>query len=156
MVATRHPMLDMVYNDQTGRYVGLLERKYLVLILENLRFRALLELLTGNLWDDVKFDREDHEIFDIAVETIEQRLGLSPAEARRLVSERWTANNPPEADDSTKTWLVGMPKRPDHVVTHSRPIGAGAAFDHKKHLQGLETARRHREEAAGLRRAEDL
>jgi hypothetical protein len=132
-----------VYNDETGRYIGVLERKLIMLERENLRMRALLEMLTGDMWDTYPFDSEDQELFDIAVDAMEKRLGLSREDARNLCHERWEACNPPEPDPSLATYMVGVPQtqRP-HVISWAKRIedvvAKGASFDHKKHLEGLE------------------
>jgi hypothetical protein len=142
MTATKHPLIDLVYNHETGTYIGMLERKILVMTIENLKMRSLLELLTGDMWDDAKFDLEDKAIFDAAVDTLERRLQISRQDAINLVTERWEANNPPDVEN-TKSWLIGQRRTPPKVVAHSRPIGNPAGVDMKKHLEGLEVARDH-------------
>lgn len=145
MAPTRHPLLDLVYNNETGAYLGMLERKLVIMTTENLKMRALLELLTGNIWDDVTFDREDKEIFKLAVDTFERRLGLSHQDALALANERWEATNPPDEED-VSTWLIGKTRKPPRVVTHSRPISNPPGVDYKKHLEGLEVSRAHMQE----------
>ena len=142
MAPTRYPLIDLVYNNETGRYIGMLERKLVVMTLENLKMRALLELLTGDMWDDNKFEAEDKEIFDLAVETLEKRLQLSHNDAVNLVNERWEATNPP-TDEDVSTWLIGQPKKPPRVITHSRPISNPPGVDMKKHLAGIKQSRDH-------------
>jgi hypothetical protein len=142
MTSVRHPLIDLVYNHETGTYIGMLERKLVIMTLENLKMRSLLELLTGDMWDDAKFDLEDKAIFDAAVDTLERRLQISRQDAINIVTERWEATNPPELED-TKTWLIGQPRKPQKVVAHSRPISSPPGVDMKKHLKGLEVARDH-------------
>ncbi|QHB37457.1 hypothetical protein SEA_LEOPARD_51 [Mycobacterium phage Leopard] len=139
MAPTRHPLIDLIANDETGRYIGLLERKLLILQRENLRMRSLLEMLTGDMWDDYRFDAEDAEIFDLAVDSLKRRLGMSHEDARKLCEERWQACNPPEPDPTLATYMVGMPTAMPHVISHARiHKETTAPFDHKKHLEGLE------------------
>jgi hypothetical protein len=145
MVATRHPLIDLVYNDETGRYIGHLERKLLRLTIDDLRMRSLLELLTGDQWDDYTFKDDDEEIRKIAIDALKRRLGIDETEARSIVNERWNRLNPPEVDERTKTYIIGKRIKQDHVVTHSRPIGTPAPYDVGKHLQGLERAAKNRE-----------
>jgi hypothetical protein len=142
MTPTKHPLIDLVYNNETGAYIGMLERKLVIMTIENLKMRSLLELLTGDMWDDLQFDREDKEIFDLAVATLERRLQISRQDAIDIVNERWEANNPPELED-TKSWLIGAKKTPPRVVMHSRPVSSPPGVDMKKHLQGLEISREH-------------
>jgi hypothetical protein len=140
---TRHPLIELVYNDETGRYLGMLERKLVLMTLENIRFRALLERLTGDMWDDIDFRAEDAEIHEIAIDALQRRLQMSREEARKLVDRRWEAANPPAPDPSLATFMVGVPKEahPPIVVPHAKQIG----FNHKKHLEGLEKSARNRE-----------
>jgi hypothetical protein len=143
---TRHPLIELVYNDETGRYLGMLERKLVLMTLENIRFRALLERLTGDMWDDIDFRAEDAEIHEIAIDALQRRLQMSHEEARKLVDRRWEAANPPAPDPSLATFMVGVPKEvhPPIIVPHAKQIG----FDHKKHLAGLEKSKANRESAS--------
>jgi hypothetical protein len=140
MVATRHPLIDLMMDEPTARYTGMLERKLAIYQQENLRMRCLLELLTGDMWDDYSFQAEDKEIFDLAVDSLVQRCHMSKEDARALCEERWNACNPPEPDPALATYMIGVPKRPPVYVTHARALNrpGDAAFDHKKHLAGLE------------------
>ena len=147
MAPTRHPLIDLVYNDETGRYIGMLERKLVMLERENIRMRALLELLTGDMWDDCKFEAEDAEIFNLAVDSLKRRLQMSHEDARKLCEERWDACNPPEPDPSLATYMIGPKPAMGHTVTYARQIPApesGVKFDCKKHLEGLEKSKRNR------------
>lgn len=142
MTPTRHPLIDLVYNNETGTYIAMLERKLLIMTLENLKMRSLLEMLTGDMWDECRFEAEDKEIFKLAVDTLERRLQISHQDAINLVTERWEATNPPDLEDA-KTWLVGKPRKPPRVIAHSRPVINPPGVDMKKHLQGLEVSRDH-------------
>jgi hypothetical protein len=153
MAPVRHPLLGLIYNDETGRYINMLERKITIMTLENLKMRALLELLTGDMWDDVPFKAEDREIHSLAVDTLVKRLRISRTEARRIVDQRFNNFNPPAPEHDTSTYLIEKPEEP-RIVPHSVPLGQGAPFDHKKHLQGLETAAKRRRNGGGtFRRA---
>lgn len=149
MAPTRHPLIDLLYNDETGRYLGVLERKLLIMFQENNRMRALLELLTGDMWDDYNFGTEDKELFDIAVDSLMRRCQMSHADARKLCEERWAVCNPPEPDPSLATYMVGLPTAMPHVISHARQLPGGAKFDHKKHLEGLEKSNNTRAKAKG-------
>jgi hypothetical protein len=147
MAPIRQPLVDLVYNDETGRYIAMLERKVLVHTLNEIKFRALLELLTDEEWEDYQFSEEDGEIRKLAEDALKRRLGLSDEDARKLVQERWERHNPAPAPDHTRTYLVGDTPTP-HVV-HQARMATGepkAPYDVDKHLAGLEKVRRHREE----------
>ena len=143
MAPIRHPLIDLVYNDETGRYIAMLERKLLGMTVENIKMRTLLELLTGDMWDDVKFESEDKEIQKVAVDALKRRLQIPESDARKLVSERWAAHNPPGDHPMARTIMAGKPPETatPHVVMQSRPIGYQAPYDHEKHLRGLAQAK---------------
>lgn len=145
MVATRHPLIDLVYNDETGRYIGMLERKLLKLQLDDLKFRALLELLTGDSWDDYSFSAEDEAIQTLAQDALKRRLGLSDEDARSLVQERWAAHNPPDPDPTANTYMIRKPTETPHIVSQARPMAPPMPYDVRKHLEGLETAKKNRD-----------
>lgn len=145
MAPTRHPLVDLVFDDETGRYIGMLERKYTMLEIENMRMRCLLGLLTGDIWDDYNFEREDAELFQLAQDALMRRLNLSQEDARALVEERWRATNPPEPDPALASFLVGQPTTMPHVVTHARQLPNPKGVDIKKHQEGLEKWRAKRE-----------
>lgn len=148
MAPTRSPLIDLVYNDETGRYIGMLETKYVALSLENIRFRALLELLTDEPWDDYQFSEEDGEIQKLAVDALKRRLQLSDTDARNMVAERWKRHNPDPAD-STRTYIIGETPMP-HTTTMARPATEDGkpektGYDVTKHLQGIAKAKQNRE-----------
>lgn len=147
MGAIRQPLIDIVYNDETGRYIGMLESKILYYQLNDIRFRALLELLTDEEWEDYQFTEEDGEIRKIAEDALKRRLGLSDEDARKLVAQRWETHNPAPAPDHTRTYLVGKTPTP-HVVSQARSATGepGPKYNIEKHLAGIETARRHKAE----------
>lgn len=147
MAAIRQPLIDLVYNDETGRYIGMLERKLILYTQNEIRFRALLELLTDEAWDDYQFTEEDGEIRKLAEDALKRRLKLSDEDARNLVQERWDRHNPAPAPDHTRTYLIGKTPTP-HVVTEARMATGDAKppYDVEKHLAGLATSKRHMEE----------
>lgn len=143
MASTRQPLIELTYNDETGRYIGMLERKVTKYQLDDIRFRALLELLTDTSWDDYKFSEEDGEIFNLAKDALKRRLGLSDEDAHKLVTERWKTHNPEPAPDHTRTFLIGETPTP-HVVSMARPIGGeptSPGYDVEKHLAGIKQSR---------------
>lgn len=151
MATMREPLVDLVHNDETGRYIGMLERKLLILTQNDIRFRALLELLTDEPWDDYQFKAEDEEIQNLAIDALKRRLGLSHEDARNLVAERWARHNPDPAPDHTRTYLIGETPTP-HVVTQSRPIGeVQQHYDVEKHLAGIKQAKAHQQDSTNRR-----
>lgn len=147
MAQTQHPLIDLVYNDKTGRYIGHLERKLLRLTVTDLKKSALLECLTGEVWDDTDFhDISDKEIRKIAVDALVAHAGMDDQEARKLVAQRWDAANPPSETALIKKFAgPAAPVQPTAVVPVSRSLEPGAKYDPEKHLRGLEQARANRE-----------
>jgi hypothetical protein len=143
MGAIKQPLIDLVYNDETGRYIAMLERKVLYHTLNDIKFRALLELLTDQPWDDYQFSNEDGEIQNLATDALKRRLGMTHEDARKLVQERWEAHNPPPAPDHTRTYLVGETPTP-HVVSQARSVvgdPSDPGYDVHKHLAGIAQAK---------------
>lgn len=88
MVAMQSPLTGMQFDEQTGRYIGVLERQVMGLTLNEMKYQALLELLTEQPWESLKHDLEADKIRHIAIDCIKLRLGVSDAEARRIVRAR--------------------------------------------------------------------
>lgn len=147
MTATQHPLIDLVYDDKTGRYIGHLERKLMRLTLNDLKMRALLELLTGEVWDDTDFDKVDNdEIRKIAVDALKEHVGMSHEQARKVVEQRWEAANPPSREAVLKKFAgPTVHERQPAVAPVSRSLQAGAPFDRDKHLRGIAKARARRQ-----------
>lgn len=146
MAPIRQPLVDLVYNDETGRYIAMLERKLVLLTQNDIRFRALLELLTDEAWDDYAFSEEDGEIQKLAVDALKRRLQLSDEDARKLVQERWERHNPEPAAHNTRTYLIGKTPTP-HTVTQAR-MATGEPkprYSVEKHLAGIAQAKANRE-----------
>lgn len=92
MVAVKSPLLGLIMEPEVAAYVGALERQIAALSINEVKFRALLEVLTGEEWDNMKTEFESKEIFDIGVAYAEKRLGLKNMEARKWVRDRMEAS----------------------------------------------------------------
>lgn len=101
MVAVKSPLLGMQMEPDVALYVAVLERQVLGLTINELKFRALLELLTGEEWDDMKTEFERKEIEEIAVRMTEKKLGIKNMEARKIVRERMESSR--AASDLNRT-----------------------------------------------------
>lgn len=88
MVAVQSPLVDLKYDDQTGLYIGALERQIMGLTMNEVKYQALLEYLTGQPWNDLSKDLEEKEIEQIAIAATEKKLGVTMFEAKRIVRER--------------------------------------------------------------------
>lgn len=92
MVAVRSPLIGLKMDADVAAYVGALERQIAALSINEVKFRALLEVLTGEEWDDMKTEFENKEIYDIGVRIAETKLGMKAGEARKWVSGRMDAS----------------------------------------------------------------
>ena len=85
MAVLQNPLQHMQGDDQMTRYVGVLERRLVLLTIQEQRFRALLEALTGEPWDDQYTDLEQAELDKLVEQSIMKSLGVSQAEASKMV-----------------------------------------------------------------------
>lgn len=151
MANLQHAMLNLVMDEETAKYVAVLERKILILTIEGLKQRTALELLTDTPWDDMAYSDDEAELKKIATDALVRRVGMDPTEAATVVRERWDRYNTPpsEADEATKTYLVGPPrtKRPPLVTTAAvvdpSTVKASPGYDLNKHRQGMAISRSH-------------
>jgi len=144
MTQLKHALIDLVYNDETGRYIGMLERKMFKLEMDNIKLRALLELLTDEDWDDYSFKDEDDEIRKLATSALERRLGMTSADARKEVNRRFKSHNPEPATVDTSTYLIGPPQDGPSTTT-AISVDTPMPYDVRKHLAGLEQAAKNRD-----------
>jgi hypothetical protein len=107
MVALRSPLLDLQLDPIASLYVGHLERQLLAYQINDIKYRALLEMLTGEAWDDLATDLENKELFDIAVALTEKKLGVGNMEARRIIRQRQAKANSTE-DGTNKALDPGL------------------------------------------------
>lgn len=93
MVRVKTPMPDMNLTVEAALYVAILERQVTALTLNDMKYRAMLEMLTGENWDDMVVDFEEGKLREIAIRATEAKLGVAYAEAHRIVREREQAAN---------------------------------------------------------------
>lgn len=83
--------LDM--DADTAHYVGVLEGTIAALCINECKYRALLELLTGESWEATKIDVNGSVLMDLAVSALVKQTGMSTAKAKTLVFKRWNTRN---------------------------------------------------------------
>lgn len=147
MTAIQYPLINLEMDDEVARYVGLLERRVLMLTLDNLKCRTVLELLTDQAWDDQSFPDDEAELKRVAEDALVRRLGVSEADAASIVAERWGVYNPPEVPDETARFIVGpdKSKRPVYVPTAQ---STSPGYDIEKHRAGLARVQANKDAAA--------
>lgn len=143
MTSIKHPLINLEMNDEVARYVGLLERRVLMLTLDSLKCRTVLELLTDQPWDDQSFGDDEQALKQVATDALVRRLGVSAADAAAIVADRWAVYNPPSGGDALASrYIVGKPtaKRPVFV-----PQAENGGYDLSKHQHGLAQAQANRQ-----------
>ena len=92
----RNPLPDMRFDDpQVATYVGLIERRLLMLYYMEIRLRAALELATGTPWDSYNLaDLEGDKLDNVVAEQMVRGLKLTKQDALKRVRENKEMANP--------------------------------------------------------------
>lgn len=85
MVAVQNPLAHMQGDEEMTAYVAVLERRLVLMTIQEVRFRGLLEALTGEPWDDQYTELGEDEVNAIAVNSLSKSLGITKAEAEQQV-----------------------------------------------------------------------
>lgn len=86
MAVVQNPLAGIQYESpEIAAFHGVMERRILLLTAQEIRFRALLEALTGEPWDDSYTDLDQLEIDRLAEKALEKSLGISRVEAAQMV-----------------------------------------------------------------------
>lgn len=93
MAVLQNPLQHMQGDEEMTRYVAVLERRLVLLTIQEQRFRALLEALTGQPWDDQYADLDQAELDGLVEESIMKSLGVSRVEAAKMVRLHKTKAN---------------------------------------------------------------
>lgn len=93
MASAQSPLVGLEMSPETATYVGLLERQVAAYAIQEAKFRALLELITGDSWETTKLDMDGKALMAVAVSSLVNRAGLSVAQAKTVVTQRWNTVN---------------------------------------------------------------
>lgn len=93
MASVQSPLVGLEMSPETATYVGLLERQLAAYAVQEAKFRALLELITGDSWETTKLDMDGKALMAVAVSAIVNKAGLSVAQAKTVVTQRWNTVN---------------------------------------------------------------
>lgn len=91
MVNIQSPLIDAEYDEQTGSYIGILERQLLGQTVLINKYRALLEMVTGEKHEEMVADLETGQLKEVAVRAIMRKEGLTIGQARRKLREQEAA-----------------------------------------------------------------
>lgn len=93
MVAKRIPLNDLQFGEKEAIYVANLERRMANYEVQLTRFRSLLEMMTGDQWDDVNINVDLETLKAMATTATAKRLAVQMEQANRIVDERIAAAN---------------------------------------------------------------
>lgn len=101
MVARQNPLVGLKMDEPTAKYVAILEGTLALYAIQDAKYRALLELITGDSWEDTKIDYDGKRIMQIAEEAL-VRSGIDRMKAKVVINKRWNQVNlqtplPPQA-----------------------------------------------------------
>lgn len=109
MASIQNPLAAMELTEEAARYIGVLERRVMLLTAQELRFRALLEAITGESWDDQYQDLDQDEMDRLVEDSLVKSLGISKADARKMVeANKSNANSDRTVNGSAA--VEGLPR----------------------------------------------
>ncbi len=89
------PLVGLQMDSETAQYVGMLEGTIAALVVNECKYRTLLELLTGDSWEATKVDTNPNALMALAVSSLVRQTGIDPIKAKTLISQRWAQQNEP-------------------------------------------------------------
>ena len=92
-VPMQSAMVPLDMNADTAYYVGVLEGTIAALCINECKYRALLELLTGESWEGTRIDVNGEMLMELAISSLVKQTGMSIADAKILVHKRWNTYN---------------------------------------------------------------
>lgn len=93
MVATQVPLGDITTDEKGAFYIGALERKLSSMAVNEMKYRALLEMLTGQEWEELSTDVSAGRLKKIATNATARRLARSMEEAEKIVDANIASAN---------------------------------------------------------------
>ena len=87
------PLIGLQMNSETAHYVGMLEGTIAALVVNEVKYRTLLELLTGDKWDSAEMPTEPKDIMALAVSVLVKQTGIDKRVAESLVLQRINETN---------------------------------------------------------------
>lgn len=96
-VPLQTPQISLEMDSDTAHYVGILEGTIAALVINEAKYRAILELLTGENWEGTRLDIKGDVLQQLAVSTLVRQTGMTLDRAKLLVAQRWNTKNQPEA-----------------------------------------------------------
>lgn len=126
-VPTQTPQIALEMDSDTAHYVGILEGTIAALVINECKYRALLELLTGESWEGTRIDIKGDVLQGLAVSALVRQTGMDLGRAKLLVAQRWNTRNQPEATMVPVAVPVETSERPSD--TSAVPSGTPGTAD---------------------------
>lgn len=92
-IPVQSPLIGLNMDSDTAKYVGMLEGTLAALCINEVKYRALLEILTGESWEETRIDFNGKVLMELAASTLVRQTGMSLTQAKTLVFKRWHARN---------------------------------------------------------------
>lgn len=104
------PLIDLQMSSDTAYYVGMLEGTVAALVVNEVKFRTLLELLTGDKWDAADIPQDPNDLMALAISMISKQTGLDETKAKSLVAQRFGEVKPkPVLPENNPNVVVQQP-----------------------------------------------
>lgn len=120
-IPLKSPLEGLQMTSETAQYVGMLEGTIAALVVNEMKYRTLLELLTGEEWDGGTLDSDPESLVPLAVSALVRQTSLDENKAKSLVLKRMgkrrnsvvpqsirkvgpTPANMPRMNDRFKSW----------------------------------------------------
>jgi len=87
MVAAKPPLIDLQFGEKEALYVAALEKRLSYMAIQEVKYCALLEMLTGEQWETIKTNIDADNLRKIAVTAGQRVFARSLKEAERRVDE---------------------------------------------------------------------
>lgn len=87
MTATNVPLGDITPDEKSAIYIAALEKKLTIMSINELKYRTLIEMLTGEEWEEIKTDIGADQLRKVAVNATQRRLARSLRNAERQADE---------------------------------------------------------------------
>lgn len=94
-VPIQTPLIGLTMDPETATYVGMLEGTIAALVINETKYRALLEMLTGDSWEATRVDMDGNVLMGLAVSALVKQTGMDLTRAKVLVLQRWSERNLP-------------------------------------------------------------
>lgn len=88
-VPLQAPLIGLQMDSDTAYYVGMLEGTIAALVVNEVKFRTLLELLTGDKWDAANMPQDPNALAALAVSMLIKQTGIEKSKAESLVAQRF-------------------------------------------------------------------